>query len=226
MDRDATSGEVAPPRAEPRWPVVLSLVLVLGLLIVLPDRVRLLPPWTLYALAPIVLGPTAATALSPRNAAWLRIERGMTFAFVAAAGTANLAILQMLIVDMVRRSRTVDGLQLLSSSIAVWATNVLMFSLLYWQLDRGGPDLRMSAPAKRPDWLFPADEAGDGAVRPGWRPQFVDYLFLGFSTATAFSTTDALPLTGRAKLAMMAESSVSLVTLVVVAARAVNVLGA
>jgi hypothetical protein len=127
---------------------------------------------------------------------------------------------------MLRRSQAVDGLHLLSSSIAVWATNVLMFSLLFWQLDRGGPALRASATPNRPDWIFPTDDAEPDAAPPDWRPGFIDYLFLGFSTATAFSTTDALPLTGRAKLAMMTESSISLVTLVVVAARAINILGA
>ena len=145
-------------------------------------------------------------------------------AFTGIAAVANLAILSELIVDMLRRSKSVGGLELLSSSIAVWATNVLMFSLLYWQLDRGGPGLRASSAPARPDWIFPPDQAPE-SVQPGWRPQFIDYLFLGFSTATAFSTTDALPLTGRAKLAMMTESAVSLVTLVVVAARAINILG-
>jgi hypothetical protein len=100
-----------------------------------------------------------------------------------------------------------------------------MFALLYWQLDRGGPAGRASSAPPRPDWLFPQDDAGPEHLAPGWRPRFIDYLFLAFSTATAFSTTDALPLTGRAKLAMMSESAVSLVTLVVVAARAINVLG-
>jgi uncharacterized membrane protein len=127
---------------------------------------------------------------------------------------------------MIRRAQITDGLHMLSSSIAIWATNVLMFSLLYWQLDRGGPALRVSAAPERPDWIFPAEQAPEGVVPSDWRPQFIDYLFLGFSTATAFSTTDALPLTGRAKCAMMTESTVSLVTLAVVAARAINILGA
>jgi hypothetical protein len=164
--------------------------------------------------------------MRPQNTIWLRIERGVTLFFVAVAGVCNTVILALLIFDMIRRAQITDGLHLLSSSIAIWATNVLMFSLLYWQLDRGGPGLRGSATPERPDWIFPAEQAPDGAVRLGWRPQFVDYLFLGFSTATAFSTTDALPLTGRAKIAMMAESTVSLVTLAVVAARAINILGA
>jgi hypothetical protein len=226
MESDTTSGGAGPPWAEPRWPVALSVVAVLALLVVLPARVRVLPPWVLYATAAVVLAPMAATAMGPRNTAWPRIERAITFIFVAIAATANAAVLGVLIFDMIERSKTVDGLQLLSSSIAVWSANVVTFSLLYWQLDRGGPAARAGPAPARPDWIFPADQAPEGDVAPGWRPQFIDYLFLGFSTATAFSTTDALPLTGRAKFAMMTESAVSLATLVVVGARAINVLGA
>jgi hypothetical protein len=210
---------------EPRWPVVLTILTVLALLIIMPDRVRLLPPGTLYAMGALILAPLAGVAMRPRSAAWPRIERMATFAFVAVAGVGNLAVLRVLVLDMIRRSQAVDGLHLLSSSIAVWATNVLMFSLLYWQLDRGGPTMRVSAAPCQPDWIFPGDQASPEHLAPGWRPQFIDYLFLGFSTATAFSTTDALPLTSRAKVAMMTESSISLVVLVVVAARAINVLG-
>jgi hypothetical protein len=129
MDPDALSGEVGPSRAEPRWPVALSIVAVLALLIFLPDRVRLLPPWPLYCIGPIVLTPMAGAAMRPQSAAWQRIEQGATFAFVVIAGAANLATLRSLVVDMIQRSQTVDGLHLLSSSVAVWATNVLMFSL-------------------------------------------------------------------------------------------------
>jgi len=125
---------------------------------------------------------------------------------------------------MIRRTNVIDGLHLLTSSIAIWALNVTMFSLLYWQLDRGGPLGRVLAHRHR-DWIFPQDQAAPEDLPPDWRPQFIDYLFLGYSTATAFSTTDAQPLTGRAKFAMMCESTISLVTLVVVAARAINVLG-
>jgi hypothetical protein len=100
-----------------------------------------------------------------------------------------------------------------------------MFSLLYWQIDRGGPGSRDTNAGRRPDWLFPQESAPTGDLPPDWRPTFVDYLFLAFSTATAFSPTDILPLTHRAKVIMMIESSISLITLVVVAARAINVLG-
>jgi hypothetical protein len=211
-------------RSEPRWPVALAIFAVLALLILLPNRVRIFPPWTLYVLGVIVLGCLGATATHPQSRAWARVERWTMFGFAAIAGAANLAMLQELIYDMVRRSNVVNGLQLLTSSIAIWAVNVMMFSLLYWQLDRGGPYGRTTSHRHR-DWVFPQDQADPEDLPPDWRPQFIDYLFLGYSTATAFSTTDAMPLTGRAKFAMMGESTISLVTLVVVAARAINVLG-
>ena len=122
-------------RSEPRWPVVVAVVAVLALLVFLPARVRVLPPWSLYAVAATLLVPLIAVAARPRSAAWPRIERIVTFAFIAVAAVGSLAGLGELIFGMIRRSQAVNGLQLLTSSIAVWATNVLMFSLLYWQMD-------------------------------------------------------------------------------------------
>jgi hypothetical protein len=220
-----TGRSEAVARAEPRWPVALAIIVVLLLLLLMPDRVRLAPPWALVLGGIPVLGPLVATSVRPQSATWVKIERWVIFAFVAVGGVANLFILQALIGGMLHRTQVVDGLHLLSSSVAVWLTNVLMFSLFYWQLDRGGPAPRVGAAPGKPDWMFPQDQAPVEDLRPGWRPQFIDYLFLGFSTATAFSTTDALPLTGRAKFAMMTESAISLVTLAVVAARAINILG-
>ena len=98
------------------------------------------------------------------------------------------------------------------------------FSIVYWGVDRGGPEDRESGSASPPDWLFPQFGLPH-EVAPGWRPGYVDYLFLAFSTATAFSATDVAPLTARAKLMMMLESCISLATLAVVASRAINILG-
>jgi hypothetical protein len=218
-----TRGE--PFRGERRWPVAAAILVVLAILLFLPNRVRLLPQWGLCLAAALVLAPMLMVSTRPRSSKWLRIERFITFAFVAGSAAANLSTLQVLVAASIHNSLHVGGLELLASSVAVWAGNVLTFSLLYWQLDRGGPGGRAEAAFHRPDWVFAQDGASEDQVGPGWRPQFVDYLFLGFSTATAFSTTDAMPLTARAKLAMMAESSISLLTLVVVAARAINVLG-
>ena len=212
------------PRIEARWPVALAITAVLFLLAILPERVRLLPAWLPYLVGIAVLVPMAGVTQASARARWLRIERAVTLLFVVFAGVGTVANLANLIGEMIRRSAEISGLQLLTSSVAVWVSNVLAFSLLYWQMDRGGPEARVNDAGTRPDWLFPQTGAGDDAP-PDWRPTFVDYLFLGFSTATAFSPTDALPLTSRAKMLMLIESSISLATIVVVASRAINILG-
>ena len=212
------------PRIEPRWPAALAILILLFLLEVLPGRIRLLPRWVFYVMAISTLVPMVAVTLTTGKVRWLSAERTVTLLFFVAASAGNLASLTNLIYAMAHRSAQLTGIQLLASSIAVWVTNILAFSLLYWQIDREGPEARLNHATVKPDWLFPQEEVPD-SVRPGWRPRFVDYLFQGFSTATAFSTTHAVPLTSRAQILMMLESSISLVTLVVVAARAINIFG-
>jgi hypothetical protein len=211
-------------RIEPRWPVALAILALIFLLALLPGRVRLFPIWVPYLVGIAALAPMAAVALTAAREGWLRVERTVTLLFFLFGETGTLTTLAYLIGEMVARSANISGLQLLTSSIAVWVTNVLMFSLLYWQLDRGGPEARANDAGRKPDWLFPQTGVPEDAPFD-WRPTFVDYLFLGFSTATAFSPTDAVPLTSRAKMLMMLESTISLVTIVVVASRAINILG-
>jgi hypothetical protein len=211
-------------RIEPRWPVGLAILAVILLLALLPERVRLFPAWFPYVLGMALIVPMAAVGLSADKARWLRVERAIMLLFVVVTGVGTLANLANLIGTMVRRSAEIGGLQLLTSSVAVWVTNVLTFSLLYWQIDRDGPEARANNADTKPDWLFPQTGVPEDAP-PDWRPTFVDYLFLGFSTATAFSPTDVLPLTSRAKMLMMLESTISLATIVVVASRAINILG-
>jgi len=213
-----------PIRIEPRWPVALAILAVVLMLALLPGRLTLFPRWFPYVIGIVVFAPMVAVKLTAAKARWLRVERTITLLFFVLMGVGTLANLANLVGAMVRRSAEIGGLQLFMSSIAVWVTNVLTFSLLYWQIDRGGPESRANTGGTRPDWLFPQAGAGED-VPPDWRPTFVDYLFLGFSTATAFSPTDALPLTSRAKMLMMLESTISLTTIVVVAARAINLLG-
>ncbi len=211
-------------RIEPRWPVVLAILAAILMVVLLPERVVLFPAWFPYVIGIALILPMAAVRLSAEKARWLRVERTIMLLFIVAMGVGTLANLASLIGAMVRRSGEVGGLQLLSSSIVVWVSNVLIFSLLYWRIDRGGPEARANNAGTRPDWLFPQAGAPEDAP-PDWRPTFVDYLFLGFSTATAFSPTDALPMTSRAKMLMMLESTMSLGTIVVVASRAINILG-
>jgi hypothetical protein len=209
---------------EPRWPVVLAVVAVLSLLIALPDRVRAFPSWVPFCLAIVLIVPMVVLSLTTAKARWMQIEGIVILLFLAIGGLALVKALGYLVSTMVRHSAEVTGLQLLNSSIALWATNVLLFSLAYWRLDRGGPEARANGASTRPDWLFPQEGLSE-YVPPDWNPTFIDYLFLAFDTATAFSPTDDLPLTSRAKLLMMLESMISLVTIIAVAARAINILG-
>ena len=204
---------------------MLVTVMAVGvLLLLLPARVRLMPRWAPVLLGALVIAPVAGVMLTRGSSRWLRIERRVTLAFCLAAGVLTLVTLSAVIHAMLSADGHTSGLQLLSSGCAVWIINVLMFSMLHWQLDAGGPEARADGRSDSRDWLFPQTSAPEHA-RPGWRPRFMDYLAVAFTTATAFSPTDVLPLTSRAKGYMMLESVISLVTIAVVASRAINVLG-
>lgn len=212
-------------RFEPRWPVALTILAVILLLALLPKYIRLLPTWVAYVLGGIVLMPIVAVGLTSARARWLRVERVTTLLFFAVGAVLILANLTNLVYAMVHRSAEITGVQLLAASVAAWVANILVFSLLYWQLDRGGPEARVKHAGARTDWFFPQEGDAVSAAPPDWRPTFIDYLYLAYQTATAFSTTDVVPLTARAKLLMMFESTISLATVLVVAARAINILG-
>jgi hypothetical protein len=209
---------------EPRWPVALTIVLALALGRGLPDRIRLMPGLVLYLPVLTILGSMVAVRWTGGQRRWLRVERWVVLLFCLLMVFASLGGLAGLIHAIISGSSVIDGVYLLTSSIVLWVSNVLIFSLLYWQIDLGGPEARLHHCHRHPDWLFP--QAGlPEEMAPDWHPTFVDYLFLAFTTATAFSPTDTLPLTTRAKLLMMAESAISLVNLAAVAARAINILG-
>ena len=209
---------------EPRWPVALAIATGPILLSFLPGRISPFPRWFPYVLGIAMFVPMVSVWVTNGNVLWRRLERVALLFFFVVAGISVLLLLADIVNVVFRGKAEIGGAQLLASSLGLWINNLLTFSLLYWDLDRGGPEARVNNLGNKPDWLFPQDGA-PGSVRSDWRPTFVDYLYLGFSTATAFSATDALPLTARAKLLMMLESSISLVTLVVVVSRAMNILG-
>ena len=211
-------------RIEPRWPVALVVVGGCLLLALLPGRLAVFPSWVPYAATVVFLVPMAALAITTGKGPWLRIEAAVTAVVVLLGVFGIIDQLARLLSEMVRQSAKVSGYQLISSSISVWTTNVLIFSIVYWRIDRGGPEARANGINLKSDWLFPIEDRPETAR--SWEPSFVDYLFLAFCTATAFSPTEAQPITSRAKLLMMLESAVSLVTIVAVAARAINILGA
>jgi len=214
----------APKLIEPRWPIILVIVTLGILLSLLPDRVRAFPSWFPYLVAIAMIVPMTALALTTAKARWLLIESVVTWLFFVIAGFGMVDQLTHLLSAMVRHSAEVTGLQLLTSSISVWATNVFTFAIAYWRTDRGGPEARANHASGKPDWLFPQQGVPQD-VPPDWRPMFIDYLFLSFCTATAFSPAEAQPLTARAMVLLMLESIISLITVVAVASRAINILG-
>jgi hypothetical protein len=210
-------------RDESRWPPALAILFVLLLLAVLRGHVSVIPVWVSYLAALVVLASMAAVQLTGGNALWLNIERTIIVILAAGYVLNTVAELADMIGVITLHPTGHNAFSLLSSSVAIWVVNLLMFSLLYWQLDRGGPRARVSGKNVRPDWVFPQPAAPED-LPTDWRPMFLDYLYLGYNTATAFTPTDALPLTRRAKMLMMVESIISLLTMVIVLSRAISII--
>lgn len=170
-----------------------------------------------------LLASMAAAAITRGNLAWLRIE-GIIIMLLGAVYVINtVAELADMVGVIAIHPKRESAYSLLSSAVGIWVENVVIFSMLFWQVDGGGPYGRAKGIKPAPDWGFPVPPEIDGTPST-WTPQYVDYLFLAYNTATAFSPTDASPYTHRAKLLMMVESAISLVTLGVVLSRAINVL--
>jgi uncharacterized membrane protein len=162
-------------------------------------------------------------ALTAGNPVWVSIERTIIILFATIYVANTIVQLAEMVGIVTLHPGSAAPLSLLTSSVAIWVANVLTFSMLYWQIDGGGPAVRASDLSAKPDWVFP-QPAKPEDLPPDWRPLFLDYLYLGYNTATAFSPTDALPLTRRAKMLMMIESTISLLTMVIILSRAINII--
>jgi hypothetical protein len=208
---------------ERRWPVVLQLLVVVGIA-THPARIHMMPIWFGYSLAVALILPMVGVGVSRGALRWTRLEHWSNLAICALGETVILLTLYYIITEMLKTPTAFTGEQLLATSVAAWTTNVVTFSVVYWQIDRGGPEARANRLGKKPEWLFP-QASGSEPEASEWMPTSADYLFLSFCTATAFSPTDVLPVSTRAKMLMMVESAISLVTLVIVASRAINILG-
>ena len=149
----------------------------------------------------------------------VRRKAGITLAGLASAANAFLVIA---VIASLISGHEKSGAQLLLKGITVWSTNVILFGLWFWLFDRGGPVRRMRPSPPPPDFQFPQMENPELAA-PGWRPHFLDYMYVSFTNSIAFSPTDAMPLSRWAKLLMLFESAISVLVVLLVAARAVNI---
>jgi len=221
-------------RAEHRWPAVVALLVALALYASLPSM--FFPPLRyivvglgLILLVPLIIAnPTHFTKQT-------KLTRILSLGQAAILLVANQIALVQLVIELVSAGKQ-DGPALLLAALQVWITNVIVFALLYWELDRGGPVTRTRSTRKSLPWAdfrFPQDEDHDAveevaarsSIKDDWTPSFVDYLYFSSSNSMAFSPTDTMPLSHRAKALMLVESFAGFVMLALVIARAVSLLG-
>jgi len=205
-----------------RWPAELAVVAAILLYVVLPNRLIVGPRWLLPALEALLIVPLAIrrrVGAGRTDPLW----RALSVAVIALVNLANVISVGLL-VHRVLYNEPTKSTQLMYSGIAIWVTNVIVFGLWYWELDRGGPTARSVRSERAPDFLFP--EMIYQHLGPhNWQPGFFDYLYIGFTNATAFSPTVATPISVTAKWLMMLEASISLVTVLVIVSRAVGIIG-
>lgn len=222
------------PRHEPRWHASLAVLAAMLLYITLPPRLTIGPTWIAPVLVLVVLVPLSIFA--PHRHIETRRSRFASIVLIAIVNFFNLASVLLLIASFFRpeaHALRQPGF-LLRIGSQIWFTNILVFALWYWELDGDGPDSRAhansAADVVNADFLFPQMElaiSGGGLPRcidPRWKPQFFDYFYVAFTTATAFSPADVMPLSRWAKALMTAQALVSLITIAIVLARAISLI--
>jgi hypothetical protein len=202
---------------EPRWPAFLAMLAASGVFMALPEPLSVGPGWLLLAINAMLMVPIVISVYRRDD----HITRWLTLIGLALITLAMIASLFFLVQGIPRHLETPQAL--LRSAITLWVTNILVFALWYWKLDASGPILReLPNGMAKSAFLFPQLNS-ENPVH-GWVPNFVDYLFVAFNTSTAFSPTDTAVISRWAKLATMLQSLISLTIIVLLAARAVNIL--
>ena len=202
-------------RAEPRWPAVIAMIAVVALRFSLPQALRVGPDWILA----LVVGLLLVSAMIFHEWRRHRANQILGYILLATVTAEMIARLALLITRLPGHRDTPR--QLLTAAFGIWCSNVLIFASWYWRLDGGGPNARDRRRSHDSGaFLFPQMQMRN----QNWKPGFVDYLFLAFNTSTAFSPTDVPVLSRWAKAMMIVQSCISLGTVVIIAARAVNIL--
>jgi hypothetical protein len=189
----------------------------------LPDQLYIGPRWLL----PSLEGVLFVALFTAGQMEVHRRQRQFGLALIGVLNLFNFGSLALLLSAIVGhhllQGRAITAQELITWSAQVWLTNVIVFGLWFWELDRGGPAARCQSDHREPDFLFPQMVTPESSPA-GWAPSFLDYLYTSFTNATAFSPTDTMPLTHWAKVLFMIQSITSLLTVTLVAARAVNIL--
>jgi len=215
--------ERSQPRPEHRWPVLITTLATFALYVALPDPLPWLPSWLIPVVGLVVLTPLVLynPRRLTRESRWSRII-GLGFSFALAA--INQIYIVSIISDLI--AGETNGPTVLAMAFGVWITNVIAFALVFWELDRGGPVARRDLgrlDSNPQDFRFPQQDGSPG-TDANWQPVFFDYAYFSINTMMAFSPTDVMPLTLRAKALMAYESLTGFVLLALVISRAVNIL--
>lgn len=209
-------------RDDPLWPGQLAILASLLLYLALPPKLTIGPNWTLPVAEFVLFG--ALVAATPRAGHPRRARRAIAISLLSVALLANLVALVLLSRHLIQGGKA-NGADLIDGGVVIWCTNLLLFAVWYWELDRGGPmPPGTERQALAPDFLF-GQMSDDRYAAPGWKPRFGDYLYVSLTNQTAFSPTDTMPLTLRVKLLMAVQGVASLITVGIIVARAVNILG-
>jgi len=218
---------------EARYPAAAAILVAIALYLLLPSALVLGPRYLVPALELVLLVPLLVG--NPRRMTReCRVLRWISIGLLLLIAAANLSSL-VLLVDELVNGASKNGGALLLGAAQVWLTNIIVFALAYWELDRGGPVLRTRAPRSQlppADFRFPQDEDHDAidevaarsAAKSDWSPAYLDYLYVSVTNSSAFSPTDTMPLSHRAKMLMATESVSALMLSVLVIARGVSLL--
>lgn len=202
-----------------RWPATIAVLLVGGLYLLISDSYSVGPSWLVLAFGVALLIPFWLAHHGGRPDLSHRLAIGVNgLLTLAVAASAALLIIRL------GQGKT-QSFELLRDAALVWVANIVTFALWYWSIDGGGPAKRHPGKHASTDFAFPQMQQDDDGVVEGWSPTFLDYLFLAFNTATAFSPTDTMVLSRPAKVLLMAQSTISLTVVAVLAARAINTIG-
>lgn len=211
-------------RAEPYWQAEAVVVGAIALNVGLTQKLAIGPVWLMPSLEALLLLALLATAPGRRSehGRTPRSRRAPRVA-LAVVGLVNMWSLGLLVHELLKGTNA-GGRALILAAVVIWLTNVIVFALAFWELDRGGPNDRAEPDREGPpDFLF-VEMTAPPIVGTDFRPAFIDYLYLSYTNATAFSPTDTMPLGAIPKILMFFQSIASLVTVGLVASRAVNIL--
>lgn len=200
-----------------RWSFLVGVLVIAGLFSTLSENLTIGPSWVLLVIVGLLAIPMLLTVFLGRHA-WTRVLS----LFITGILTLGLLISVVFLVASLFHHAERAAV-LFRDAAALWVSNVVMFAVWYWEVDQGGPIRRHIAQMDPIDFVFPQNAVKSDAYAD-WMPSFIDYLFLAFNTSTAFSPTDTLAMSRRAKVLMMTQSSISLVIVAVLAARAINII--